>query len=135
MHMTYRSTPPPVILSSTDHDRLAALAEAVRDRTPALSETLLAEIQRSQIVGEDSLRDDVVRMGSTVEFRDEATGKVQRLRLVYPGEADIGEGRVSILTPIGTALIGLAKGQTMPWQTRSGEARELTILDVWPPEH
>lgn len=135
MHMTYRSTPPPVILSTTDHDRLAALAEAVRDRTPALSETLLAEIQRSQIVGEDSLRDDVVRMGSTVEFRDEATGKVQRLRLVYPGEADIGEGRVSILTPIGTALIGLAKGQTMPWLTRSGEARELTILDVWPPEH
>lgn len=128
------SRPPPVTLSAGDHHRLAALAEAVRDRTPALSDTLLGEIERCRIVRDDRIRDDIVRMNSTVEYRDEATAKIQRVKLVYPGEADIGVGRVSILTPIGTALIGLTKGQTMPWLTRSGEARKLTILDVWPPE-
>lgn len=131
--MTPRPKPPPITLSAGDHERLAALAAAVQGRTPALSETLLAEIERSKIVPDDRIRDDVVRMNSTVEFRDDATGKTQRVRLVYPAEADIGTSRVSILTPIGTALIGLSKGQSIDWQTWSGEARRLTVLDVTPP--
>lgn len=85
------------------------------------------------MVPEPQLPSDVVRMGSVVTFRDEATAKVQSVRLVYPAEADIAAGRVSILTPIGTALIGLTKGQSMSWQTLSGEDRQLTVLGVEQP--
>lgn len=130
--MSPRPRPPPLIISSADHDRLAALADAVSARTPDLAEILLAEIERSRVVPEHRLPADVVRMGSRVTFRDDVSGKEQRVRLVYPVDADIGEGRVSILTPIGTALIGLTKGQSMAWQTLSGADRQLTVIDVEP---
>lgn len=54
--------------------------------------------------------------------------------LVYPGEADIAAGRVSVLTPIGTALIGLAEGQSIVWQTRTGVSKRLTVLKVEEPK-
>jgi regulator of nucleoside diphosphate kinase len=50
--------------------------------------------------------------------------------LVYPGEADIGQGRISVLTPVGAALIGLSKGQSIDWATRTGETRRLTVIEV-----
>lgn len=128
--MSPRPKPPPLVISTADRDRLGALAEAIRDRTPALAETLAVELERSRTVPVERLPADAVRMGSSVTFRDEATGKVQRVRLVYPGDADIASGTVSILTPIGTALIGLSTGQTIAWQTRSGEHRHLTVLAV-----
>ena len=128
--MAPRPKPPPLVIGSTDHARLAALADAVSGRTPQLAATLLSEVERSRVVPEERVPADVVRMGSFVTFRDEATLKVQRVRLVYPADADIGAGRVSILTPIGTALIGLTKGQSMSWQTLSGEERRLTVTDV-----
>ena len=54
--------------------------------------------------------------------------------LVYPGEADIAAGRVSVLTPIGTALIGLAEGQSIVWQTRTGVSKRLTVLKMEEPK-
>ncbi|MGD9737981.1 MAG: nucleoside diphosphate kinase regulator [Bauldia sp.] len=131
--MPPRPKPPPLVIGHSDHDRLAALADAASARTPRLAATLLSEIERSRVVPEPQLPSDVVRMGSVVTFRDEATAKVQSVRLVYPAEADIAAGRVSILTPIGTALIGLTKGQSMSWQTLSGEDRQLTVLGVEQP--
>ena len=74
-----------------------------------------------------------VRMGSEVAFRDDTTGKVQAVSLVYPGEADIGRGRISVLTPVGAALLGLSKGQSIDWSTRTGTAKRLTVLDVREP--
>ena len=73
-------------------------------------------------------------MGCRIEFRDNATGKVQTVTLVYPGEADIARGRISVLTPIGAALIGLSAGQSIDWETRSGSIKRLTVLDVREPE-
>jgi len=69
-------------------------------------------------------------MDSEVEFRDETTGQVRRVTLVYPNEADVAVGRISVLTPIGAALIGLSVSQTMEWETPGGERRSLTILSV-----
>ena len=76
---------------------------------------------------------DVVRMGSTVEFFDEAHGSQRAVQLVYPGEADIGAGRVSILTPVGAGLIGLSAGAEITWPDREGRKRSLRILKVTPP--
>jgi regulator of nucleoside diphosphate kinase len=63
-----------------------------------------------------------------VEYLDEATGRIYIVTLVYPAESDIEKGRVSVLTPIGAALLGLSQGQSIEWNTRSGEPRQLTVL-------
>ncbi len=67
-------------------------------------------------------------------FVDESTGRQQTVTVVFPPDADIGERRVSVLTPIGAALIGIAPGASISWKTRTGETRELTVIDVRPPE-
>jgi regulator of nucleoside diphosphate kinase len=71
-------------------------------------------------------------MGSTVEFRSD-TGQQRRVTLVYPGEADFAQGRISILTPIGAALIGLSPGQSIAWTSRDGRQHRLTVLSVAQP--
>ena len=70
---------------------------------------------------------DVVRMGSHVHCRT-GDGNERELELVYPADADIDCGRISVMTPIGTALIGLASGQSITWQTR--RLQTLTVLSV-----
>jgi regulator of nucleoside diphosphate kinase len=69
-------------------------------------------------------------MGSHVRYRDERTGEVRDVVLVYPHEADISRGRISVLTPVGVAPIGLSVGQAMEFQTPSHQVRTLTVLDV-----
>ncbi|GEP07041.1 hypothetical protein MOX02_50790 [Methylobacterium oxalidis] len=59
------------------------------------------------------------------------SGKI--VTLVYPGEADIGQARISVLTPVGAALLGLSKGQSISWTTRTGAGKQLTVLDVREP--
>jgi regulator of nucleoside diphosphate kinase len=69
-------------------------------------------------------------MGSDVLYRDDLTREVRRVSLVFPGEADISQNKISVLTPVGTALIGLRAGQSITWPTRSGEMKRLTVLKV-----
>jgi regulator of nucleoside diphosphate kinase len=70
----------------------------------------------------------LVTMGSKVSFRDDTTGQERTVLLVYPDEADVSEGKISVLTPIGAALIGLSIGQSIEWQTPAGGWRSLTVL-------
>ncbi|MCP2132899.1 GreA/GreB family elongation factor [Bradyrhizobium ottawaense] len=76
------------------------------------------------------LADRRASFGSKVKFRDEQTGKVQEIVLVYPLDADIARRRVSVLTPVGAALLGLSVKQMISFRTRTGERRELTVLKV-----
>jgi regulator of nucleoside diphosphate kinase len=71
-------------------------------------------------------------MGSTVTFRS-GSEEAKRITLVYPGEADIALNKISILTPLGTALIGLSSGQKVVWSARDGKERVLEIASVEPP--
>ena len=120
---------PAIIASDADYDRLTSLAAAVRTRSPEIAEQLQGEMERAQILSAGTVPADVVQMGSTVEFRWDGF-RQRQVTLVFPGEADIAAGRVSILTPIGAALIGLARGQSIAWETRRGESRALTVLEV-----
>lgn len=120
---------PNIVLSETDYGRLANIAASAFDRLPELAEELQAELDRASVVAAGAMPRNVVRMGSTVEFRTEG-GMHRTVTLVFPGEADIASNRVSVLTPIGTALIGLAKGQSIRWKTRDGREQELTVVDV-----
>jgi len=124
---------PPITVSQEDFDRLYALAEAAADRQPEVAENLLGELERAKVVPASKLRSAIVGMGSRVTFEDEVTGKVQTVELVFPGEADIAAGRISILTPIGVALLGLSAGQSISWETRSGERRQLKVHAVEQP--
>jgi regulator of nucleoside diphosphate kinase len=106
------------------------LAHAARNRMPDLADELADEIGRAHVLARGRRSKHIVCMNSEVEFRDDTTGKARRVVLVYPEEADISQDKVSVLTPVGTALIGLPAGQSITWETPSGEVRQLTVLAV-----
>lgn len=123
---------PPIVITETDKLQLAKLARSAVNRVPEVVEELEFELQRAETCPPSQLPPNVVRMHSTVRFRTDK-GTEHQVELVYPEEADIIRDRLSVLTPIGTALIGLSEGQTMAWTDREGRARHLTVLDVTPP--
>jgi regulator of nucleoside diphosphate kinase len=88
----------------------------------------MGEMDRAKVIPSESLPLGIVRMGSTVEF--ESAGQRRRVTVVFPGDADISQGKISILTPVGAALIGLSEGQSIMWMTRDGRSQQLTVLDV-----
>jgi regulator of nucleoside diphosphate kinase len=97
-------------------------------------ELLLDEIDRASICDRSEIPSDVVTMGSSVTFLDEKSGAERTVRLVYPAEADIAAGRMSILTPVGAGLIGLSVGQSINWPDRGGTEHRLTIIAVEQPD-
>ncbi|WP_099868005.1 nucleoside diphosphate kinase regulator, partial [Pararhizobium haloflavum] len=120
---------PAITVTRSDSDRLSSLAEVYVDRNPLVAEALLSELERARIVEDSRIPANVVRMGSTLRFTSDI-GEVRRVTLVFPGEANIAEGKVSILTPIGAALIGLSTGQSIDWTARDGRVHRLTVEDV-----
>lgn len=121
---------PPIHMTNVEAESLTNLALNVEARMPDVSELLLDEIARAKIHAPDKIGADVVTMYSTVEFIDEGSGAKRTIELVYPPEADISAGRISILTPVGAGLIGLRTGQSILWPDRDGRERKLTIVDV-----
>ncbi|SDR63557.1 regulator of nucleoside diphosphate kinase [Rhizobiales bacterium GAS113] len=122
---------PTIILGETDHQRLTTLATAMLDRSPDVAEVLLAEMDRASVVATDVLPSDVVGMDPTIEFAIDG-GETQRARLVFPDEANIDEDKLSILTPIGAALIGLSPNQSFRWAGPNGRPHRLTVVAVEP---
>jgi len=120
---------PSIVIGETDHQRLNKLALAAADRLPEISDGLLLELERARVVSDSSVPGNVVQMGSTVEYETD-TGDGRTVTLVFPKDADISEGKISILTPIGTALLGLSVGQTMGWTARDDKQHKLTVLAV-----
>lgn len=120
-------TPPPLVISESDHRALNALLDSAR--ATDLHEDLQDEIDRARVAPDAKLPTGVVRMGSSVRYRTD-DGHIRDVILVWPKDADIEAGRVSILTPVGTALIGLRTGQSIAWTTRTGRRHTLTVLDV-----
>jgi regulator of nucleoside diphosphate kinase len=123
MNMTILNHAPEITVSAADLTKLLDLA-----RSDA-AEDLLAEIERARIVADAELAANVIRMGSTATF-SLGNGPARTVTLVYPGEADIAKARISVLTPVGTALLGLSTGQTIAWIARDGREHELTVLAV-----
>ncbi|CCE96666.1 nucleoside diphosphate kinase regulator [Sinorhizobium fredii] len=120
---------PSIVIGETDHQRLNKLALAAADRLPEISDDLLLELERARVVPAGSVSGNVVRMGATVEYETE-TGGGRTVTLVFPRDADISEGKISILTPIGTALIGLSVGQSIMWTARDGRLHRLSVISV-----
>ena len=121
---------PPIHISDSDYDVIADLALRMEQRSPQLSKTILDEIDRARVRPAANLPKDVVTLGSEVEFRDDITGTSRRVRLVLPHEADIGAGRISVMTPVGAGLIGMSVGREISWPCPDGRPRILKILEV-----
>jgi regulator of nucleoside diphosphate kinase len=125
---------PGITLTATDHERLSGLARAAVNTAPDVAAWLADELDRAHVLANGRHPVDVVCMGCEVKFRYDTTGRVQEVVLVYPGEADISQRKISVLTPIGTALIGVHVGQAITWETRTGEVKRLTVLQVREPQ-
>ncbi|MBB5984678.1 nucleoside diphosphate kinase regulator [Sphingobium lignivorans] len=121
---------PPVHMIETEADALTDLALAAAERLPQVSALLLEEVGRAEVHDAQDMPAGTVTMGATVDFTDEASGAQHCVQLVYPGEADIAAGRISILTPVGAGLIGLREGQSILWPDRGGAERTLRIDKV-----
>ena len=128
--MPRRKALPVPMIEEDQYERLHALAQRALNRLPDVAQFLLDELERAQIAPKPGLRSGTVTMGTRVRFEDLSTGRMHDVRLVYPEEADISTGRISVLTPVGAALLGLRKGQRMTWTTPGGEVRGLKILGV-----
>jgi regulator of nucleoside diphosphate kinase len=117
---------PPITITTEDMRYLSVLA--LSSTPPA--EFLAREIDRANIVPVHQALPGLVRMGSLVTYRDETTGQVREVTLVYPRDIDGELNRVSVLTPVGAALIGLSVGQTIDFETANNERHSLTIVRV-----
>ncbi|AML52007.1 nucleoside diphosphate kinase regulator [Falsihalocynthiibacter arcticus] len=124
---------PRVIINAEDLAHLEGLADGIMKRNPALADRMLEELSRARIVAPAKVPKNVVTMGSTVRYRDEMTSQEKTVTLVYPENADIALLRVSVMTPIGVALLGLAEGASFYWDTRDNQRRMLTIITVEQP--
>lgn len=94
------------------------------------NDELQHELDRAIVVSWDAVPRDVVTMNSRVLYVDEATGERRLVQIVYPAEADAGDGRVSVLAPVGSALLGLSVGQAIEWDFPDGSRRRLRVEDV-----
>jgi regulator of nucleoside diphosphate kinase len=121
---------PRITLTAQDHARLSRLASAAANTLPEVASVLADELDRAHVLAAGRHPANVVCMGSEVIYRDDTTGRIQTVTLVYPNEADIAEGRASVMTPIGVALIGLSAGKSINWTTRTGALKRLTVLEV-----
>ena len=131
---TYSSADRPAIyLTPIECEALSDLALSAERRHPHSSAMLLAELDRAELRERTELPSQTVVMNSRIEFVDEGTGARRTVQLVYPHDADITEGRVSILTPVGAALIGMTAGRSIRWPDRDGDDRLLRIVSVTPP--
>lgn len=124
------ATTPAIVLSSVDADRLEALLDTPPHRDAPGADALRAELERAQVVEPAALPADVISMNTTAECVDDASGQRHRLTLVYPSDADASQGRVSVLAPVGSALLGLRVGQSIDWPAPGGRALRLRVTAV-----
>ena len=124
---------PPLHMLAAESDMVASLALQVEHRSPVIASMLLEEIERAELHDPDTLPDTAVTLGSEVDFVDERSGLVRKVELVLPASANIAQGRISILTPMGAALYGLTAGQSIDWPDLDGHERRIRILRVRQP--
>lgn len=123
---------PQITVAQSEYPQLLALAASGGGTQSAAADSLWAEMDRAHVVADAELPPDVVRMGSRVQYRTDRDELIE-VALVFPIDADISQGRISILTPVGAALIGLRTGQSITWEARDGRRHTLTVLSVFQP--
>lgn len=127
---TLMGDPPPIHITGRDLGRLDVLLAnlSAKTETPVLK-FLQDELDRARLVDVAEAATPFVRIGSRVAFEDDG-GKTYRLTLSLPGEASGGADTISVLTPVGAALLGLSQGQSIAYETLDGRIKTITVLEV-----
>lgn len=126
--MTHEFAKPDIAIPRSDHTRILRLAETLGRRNPDLADQLFQELERAEILPDDSDR-PIARIGSTLDY-EAGSGDSRTVTLVFPQDEDISAGRISVLTPVGVALLGLSAGQEMEWSTRDGRTQHLKVTRI-----
>ncbi|MCY1421288.1 nucleoside diphosphate kinase regulator [Pseudomonas alkylphenolica] len=126
------STKPSIIVTRLDVQRLERLIDSLDEKTQDSPGVLALqdELDRAEQVGHEEVPAGVVTMNSRVHCREEASGKDYHLTLVYPKDANADEGKISILAPVGSALLGLSVGAKIDWSLPGGKTLKLELLAV-----
>ncbi|WP_028455411.1 nucleoside diphosphate kinase regulator [Chitinilyticum litopenaei] len=126
---------PPIIVSTVDLERLYRVLDDAPDSVYATAVALENELARAQVVDPEDMPPDVVTMRSIVRFQIIPGGREFELTLCYPDEMDDNPHKVSVLAPVGAAMLGLAAGQEIDWPAPGGGQVRVVILGVtWQPE-
>jgi regulator of nucleoside diphosphate kinase len=114
----------PIILSKEDHDLILFYLRSGKWRSPADSQSadkLEGELKRAKIVTKENLGKHIVQLNSLVRVRDLVANKLMELMIVTPDKANLKEMKISVLSPVGTALIGFGQGDYVKWKVPAGE--------------
>jgi regulator of nucleoside diphosphate kinase len=125
---------PSITISAIDLQRLEAMLESAQYRNQPGVATLQKELERAHVVDPKDLPHDVVSMNSIAECVEEGSGRTHELTLVYPRDADAAQSKVSVLAPVGTALLGLRVGQSIDWPAPAGTLRLRVTAIRYQPE-
>ena len=116
-----------VVVTAADRERLRRMIESLRDSFPTAGDPLESflrsledHLRNASVVPENTVEDDVVTMNSRVGVRQPDTGAAQVFTLVYDGDADPFGDKLSVVTPLGTAVLGSRVGDVIEWQARRG---------------
>jgi regulator of nucleoside diphosphate kinase len=120
---------PAVHLTEADYETLFTLVDAASPQAPGVA-LLAAELDRATVVRAANGARSFVRLNSRVTYEDVTTGQVRDLQVGLPKDASIDDNRISVLTPVGAALIGLRPGDTFEWTDAGGRTRTLKVLSV-----
>jgi regulator of nucleoside diphosphate kinase len=125
------SRPSVIHLRRSDADTLTRLVEsAAWSRDSRSAELLDEELGRARVVADDALPASYVALDSRVRFQDLQTGEQREITLVLPWNVDSAQGSISVLSPVGSALIGLRVGDDIDWPLPSGRLRRIRVLAV-----
>lgn len=122
---------PKIFIDEHSYERLFNIAKTSLRQTPEVAEFLLNELSRASILASDMLPSNVVRLGSNITYSDDSANVEHTVYLVWPNEADIDAKKISVLTPIGAALLGLSEGDSIDWRTNFGHTKQLTVTKVY----
>lgn len=120
---------PPIVMSRLDWDRIDTLLESPEVRAMPGAAALREEIDRADVVEPTQVPPTVATMNSRIRFVDEGTAHEFELALVYPRDAG-KPGTISLLAPVGSALLGLQMGQTIAWPMPGGRPATLRVLEI-----
>lgn len=126
---------PTIIINELDAARIDRLLEQPAFASLPVADALNAELDRAQMCAPQDMPSDVVTMNSQVKFRDLTNGEVRTRTLVYPAQMTDSSTQLSVLAPVGAALIGLRTGDTIHWELPGGIATHLEVMElIWQPE-
>lgn len=129
------SSAPPIVITTQDYDRIQGVLQPLLQATPSENIELLdEELARAKIVRPEELAPNVVSMNSEFIYEDLNKAQRRRARLVYPKDANVDRSWISVLAPLGSALLGMEAGNEIAWRMPSGPRRLKLVEICYQPE-